>query len=49
MAGFLAAHLDAADVTSALRAGAQQAARSLGTTELNPILESNTTATERGT
>ena len=42
MAGFLAAHLDAADVTNALRAGAQQAARALGTIELNPILEPNT-------
>ena len=40
MAGFLAAHLDGADVTGALRAGAQQAARALSTVELNPILES---------
>lgn len=38
MAGFLAAHLDAADVASALRAGAQQAARALSTVQLNPIL-----------
>jgi sugar/nucleoside kinase (ribokinase family) len=41
MAGFLAAHLDAADVASALRAGARQAARSLKTVQLNPILESH--------
>ncbi|MFC7723667.1 carbohydrate kinase family protein [Nocardioides sp. GCM10028917] len=40
MAGFLAAHLEGADVTSALRAAARQAARALGTVELNPILES---------
>lgn len=39
MAGYLAAHLGGADVTSALRAGAHQAARSLGTFHLNPILE----------
>jgi acarbose 7IV-phosphotransferase len=39
MAGFLAAHLDAADVTSSLEAGAHQAARSLETVQLNPILE----------
>lgn len=40
MAGFMAAHLDGADVAAALRAGAHQAARSLGTVQLNPILES---------
>lgn len=40
MAGFLAAHLDGADVTSALPAAAKQAAWALGTVELNPILES---------
>ena len=39
MAGYLAAHLGGADVTSALRAGSHQAARSLGTLHLNPILE----------
>ncbi|WP_439936208.1 carbohydrate kinase family protein [Nocardia sp. N13] len=39
MAGFLAAHLDGADVPGALRAGARQAARALGTVQLNPILE----------
>jgi sugar/nucleoside kinase (ribokinase family) len=39
MAGFLAAHLDGADVPAALRAGARQAARALGTVQLNPILE----------
>lgn len=39
MAGFLAAHLDGADVPNALRAGARQAARALGTVQLNPILE----------
>jgi sugar/nucleoside kinase (ribokinase family) len=39
MAGFLASHLDGADVTAALRAGARQAARALGTVQLNPILE----------
>ena len=39
MAGFLAAHLDGADVTAALRAGAGQAARALGTVQLNPVLE----------
>jgi sugar/nucleoside kinase (ribokinase family) len=41
MAGFLEAHLHGADVTTALRAGAQQAARALGTLELNPILASH--------
>ena len=40
MAGFLSAHLDGADVAGALRAGARQAARALGTVELNPILQS---------
>ncbi|HXH80949.1 carbohydrate kinase family protein [Nocardioides sp.] len=39
MAGFLVAHLDGADIAGALRAGARQAARSLGTTQLNPILK----------
>jgi sugar/nucleoside kinase (ribokinase family) len=39
MAGFLAAHLDGADVPAALRAGSRQAARALGTLQLNPILE----------
>jgi acarbose 7IV-phosphotransferase len=39
MAGFLAAHLAGADVPAALRAGARQAARALGTVQLNPILE----------
>jgi len=39
MAGFLAAHLDAADVTSSLEAGAHQAARALETVQLNPVLE----------
>ena len=39
MAGFLAAHLDGADVPGALKAGARQAARALGTVQLNPILE----------
>lgn len=39
MAGFLAAHLDGADVPAALRAGARQAARALETLQLNPILE----------
>jgi sugar/nucleoside kinase (ribokinase family) len=39
MAGFLAAHLEGADMSSALRAGARQAARALGTVQLNPTLE----------
>lgn len=39
MAGFLAAHLDGADTAAALRAGARQAARALGTVQLNPVLE----------
>jgi sugar/nucleoside kinase (ribokinase family) len=39
MAGFLAAHLDGADVAAALGAGARQAARALGTVQLNPVLE----------
>lgn len=39
MAGFLAAHLDGADVEGALRAGARQAARSLGTVHVNPVLD----------
>lgn len=39
MAGFLAAHLDGADVEGALRAGSRQAARSLGTVHLNPVLD----------
>jgi sugar/nucleoside kinase (ribokinase family) len=39
MAGFLAAHLDGANVECALRAGARQAARSLGTVHLNPVLD----------
>jgi sugar/nucleoside kinase (ribokinase family) len=39
MAGFLAAHLDGADVPGALHAGARQAARALGTVQLNPVLE----------
>ena len=38
-AGFLAAHLDGADVAAALRAGAQQATRALGTVQLSPLLE----------
>lgn len=39
MAGFLAAHLDGADVAAALQAGAQQATRALGTVQLSPLLE----------
>lgn len=39
MAGFLTAHLDGADVTAALGAGARQAARALGTVQLNPVLD----------
>ncbi len=39
MAGFLAAHLDGADVPAGLRAGARQAAQALATHQLNPILE----------
>jgi sugar/nucleoside kinase (ribokinase family) len=39
MAGFLAAHLDGADVAAALAAGARQAARALGSVQLNPLLE----------
>lgn len=39
MAGYLAAHLDGADVAAALKAGAQQAARALGTVQLSPLLE----------
>ena len=39
MAGFLAAHLDGADVDAALQAGAQHATRALGTVQLNPILD----------
>jgi sugar/nucleoside kinase (ribokinase family) len=39
MAGYMAAHLHGADVAGALRAGAWQAARSLCTVQLNPILE----------
>jgi sugar/nucleoside kinase (ribokinase family) len=39
MAGFLAAHLDGADVARAMSSGADQAARALGTVELSPLLE----------
>ena len=39
MAGFMAAHLDGADVATALGAGSRQAARALGTVQLNPLLE----------
>jgi sugar/nucleoside kinase (ribokinase family) len=42
MAGFLAAHLVGADLTDALRAGAEQAARALSTAQLNPLLEPST-------
>ena len=39
MAGYMAAHLDGADVAGALRAGARQAARALSTVHLNQIFE----------
>lgn len=39
MAGFLAAHLAGEDVSVALAYGAAQAARALGTVQLNPLLE----------
>lgn len=39
MAGYLAAHLDGADVPTALAAGARQAARALGTHQLCPLLD----------
>ena len=39
MAGYLAAHLDGADVRTALAAGARQAARAIGTHQLCPSLE----------
>ncbi|WP_200941967.1 PfkB family carbohydrate kinase [Angustibacter sp. Root456] len=39
MAGFLHATLDGSPVPQALRAGAQQAARSLGTPHLSPLLD----------
>ena len=39
MAGYLAAHLDGADVRTALAAGARQAARALGTHQLCPSLD----------
>lgn len=39
MAGYLAAHLDGADVPTALAAGARQAARALGTRQLCPLLD----------
>ncbi len=39
MAGFMAAHLEGADVATALGAGSRQAARALGTVQLNPLLE----------
>ena len=39
MAGFLAAHLAGADVPVALTHGAAQAARALGTVQLNPLLD----------
>lgn len=39
MAGFMAAHLDGADVATALGAGSRQATRALGTVQLNPLLE----------
>ncbi len=38
-AGFLAAHLDGADVAAAVQAGARQATRALGTVQLSPLLE----------
>ena len=38
-AGFLAAHLDGADVADALQSGARQATRALGTVQLSPLLE----------
>jgi hypothetical protein len=39
MAGFMAAHLAGVEVSGALRGGAQQAARSLASVQLNPVLE----------
>ncbi len=39
MAGFLAAHLDAAEVATSLAVGAEQAARALGTVHLSPLFE----------
>lgn len=39
MAGYLAAHLDGAEVKTALAAGARQAARALGTHQLCPLLD----------
>ncbi|MEO6411311.1 MAG: PfkB family carbohydrate kinase [Pedococcus sp.] len=39
MAGFMAAYLDGADVAHAMRSGADQAARALGTVQLSPLLE----------
>ena len=39
MAGYLAAHLDGADVRTSLAAGARQAARALGTHQLCPSLD----------
>ena len=39
MAGYLAAHLDGADVRTCLAAGARQAARALGTHQLCPSLD----------
>jgi sugar/nucleoside kinase (ribokinase family) len=39
MAGFLAAHLDGADIASALAIGAEQAARALSTVQLSPLFE----------
>ncbi|MFC6286936.1 carbohydrate kinase family protein [Nocardioides sp. GCM10027113] len=42
MAGVLAATLDGCDVDDALRAGARQAARALGTRHLSPLLDAAT-------
>jgi sugar/nucleoside kinase (ribokinase family) len=39
MAGFLAAHLDDADIASAMAIGAEQAARALSTVQLSPLFE----------
>lgn len=39
LAGFLAAHLDGADLAHALASGADQAARALGTVQLSPLLD----------
>ena len=39
MAGFLAAHLDGADIATALHVGAEQAARALGSVQLSPLFE----------